>query len=439
MDKLAELYPAHLDYVRQQYDRALSATGYDSVAVHGGAEHMIFLDDMPYPFKPAAHFKWWLPVNNPNCFVAYTPGQKPVLVYWQPVDYWYKPAADPEGYWTSLFDIRLVANAEEAEKHLPKKGKVAFLGEWAEHFGNWGLKEANPKPLESRLHWSRTWKTDYEVECIRRANEVSVRGHKAAEKAFRSGASEFEIHIAYLAATEHNEHQLPYGNIVAVNQNAAVLHYQHQERERSKEGNLHSFLLDAGAVVNGYASDITRTYSRERDEFQQLIDLTDEFQQQMANSVKPGLDYKEFHLEAHRHVGDVLHKMKFIDVDGEEAVKRRITSTFFPHGLGHFLGLQVHDVAGFHKDESGETIAKPEGHPYLRLTRLIEPRMVFTVEPGIYFIDSLLGELRKSDESKHVNWEKVDSFRKFGGVRIEDDILVTETGNENLTRPYFAA
>lgn len=438
MQKLAALYPAHLDYVRTSYDEALAATGFDSVVVHGGAEHMIFLDDMPYPFKVAAHFKWWVPVlNNPHCYVVYTPGQKPVLVYYQPVDYWYKPAGDPTGYWVEQFDIRMIANPEDAEKHLRGKGKVAFVGEWDEAFTKWGFSDPNPKALVDRLHYARSWKTDYEVESIREANIIAARGHMAAEKAFRSGASEYDIHVEYLRATSHNEHQLPYGNIVALNENASVLHYQYQERERLESKKLHSFLLDAGATVNGYASDITRTYSKDRDEFQQLVDETDRFQQEMVKSVKPGMDYKEFHLQAHRHVGDVLSRMKFIDVDGEEAVRSRITSAFFPHGIGHMLGLQVHDVAGFMKDESGETIPKPEGHPYLRLTRNIEPRMVFTVEPGIYFIDSLLAALRKSDNAKHVNWEKVESFRKFGGVRIEDDILVTESGHENLTRPYF--
>src|SRR6185295_2879414 len=119
-------------------------------------------------------------------------------------------------------------------------------------------------------------------------------------------------------------------------------------------------------------------------------------------------------------------------------VQRRITSTFLPHGVGHFLGLQVHDVAGFMADRSGRTIPKPEGHPYLRLTRVIEPGFVFTIEPGLYFIDTLLADLKKSDNAKYVNWEKVGGFRKYGGIRIEDNIVVTETGNENLTRLAFS-
>src|SRR5205085_10924943 len=129
----------------------------------------------------------------------------------------------------------------------------------------------------------------------------------------------------------------------------------------------------------------------------------------------------------------------FVKLDADAIVEKGISSAVFPHGVGHFPGLQLHDVAGFMADPSGKTIPKPEGHPYLRLTRKVEPRFVFTVEPGLYFIDPLLAELRKSDNAKYVDWPRVDSFRKYGGIRIEDNVVVTEGGHENLTRKAFAA
>jgi Xaa-Pro dipeptidase len=89
-------------------------------------------------------------------------------------------------------------------------------------------------------------------------------------------------------------------------------------------------------------------------------------------------------------------------------------------------------------DRSGTNIPKPPGHPYLRLTRTVEPAHVFTVEPGMYFIAPLLADLEKSPNAKYINWPKVDEFRKFGGIRIEDDVVVTTTGHENLTRAAFA-
>jgi Xaa-Pro dipeptidase len=431
-----QLYPDHLKSVREAHDRALAATGYDAVAIFAGAEHGLFLDDQSYPFKPNPHFLWWVPVrDNPNCWVYYQAGSKPVLVYWQPVDYWYKPAEDPEGFWVDQFDVRMIATAEEAKKHVTGGGRVAFIGEPGQELSSWGFADMNPQGLINRLHFARAKKSEYEIGCIREANVIAARAHRAAEKAFRAGGSEYEIHMEYLRAAQHVDAQLPYGNIVALNENAAVLHYQHQSRERN---GARSFLLDGGTTYNGYASDITRTYSREQDEFQALVDTVDRFQQQLVNAVKPGLDYREMQMMAHRYVGQTLAQFGFITTDADTAVATRITSAFFPHGIGHYLGLQVHDVAGFMADESGTTIPKPEGQPYLRLTRVVGENEVFTIEPGIYFIDSLLQELRGSDAGKHVNWKKVDEFRKFGGVRVEDDVVVRPGGSENLTRPAFA-
>ena len=434
-DRLASLYPPHLQTVRERHDRALAETKFDHAVIFAGAPHMIFLDDMPYPFKANPHFKSWVPVaDNPYCFVVYTPGKKPRLVFYQPVDYWHKPAATPSGSWVGHFDVQMIGAPEDARRHFPAGGRIAFIGEWSTEYPG----EANPQPLLDRLHFARTWKTDYEIECMRRANQAGARGHRAAEKAFRAGASEYEIHLEYLRAVDHTEEELPYGNIIALNENAAVLHYMQHGRQRPN-GNAHSFLIDAGASVNGYASDITRTYSRRNDEFAKLIEAMDAMQQQICAEVKPKVNYPDLHMLAHRKIAEILLRFEFVrGIDADGIVSQRISSAFFPHGLGHYIGLQVHDVAGFMADSGGHTIPKPEGHPFLRLTRPIEPKMVFTIEPGLYFIDSLLSELKKSPTAKHINWSKVDDFRKFGGIRIEDDVVVTERGHENLTREAFA-
>lgn len=271
------------------------------------------------------------------------------------------------------------------------------------------------------------------------ANEVGARGHIAAEKSFREGESEFEIHIAYLLGTSQAEEELPYANIIALNENGSVLHYLQHVRERCDRHHRHSFLIDAGAQVNGYASDITRTHSEKRDEFRDLIKAMDAMQQSVCAEVKPKVNYPDLHMLAHQKIAQILADFKFVnELDAEAIVQKKISSAFFPHGLGHFLGLQVHDVGGFLKDETGVCIPKPEGHPYLRLTRVVEPSHVFTIEPGLYFTQPLLDELRKSENAKYINWKKVDDFRKYGGIRIEDDLVVTENGNENLTRQAFA-
>jgi len=434
--EIADLYSSHAATVKDRYERALAETGFDHVAIYSGAEHIAFLDDKIYPFNPNPHFLYWVPLTTvTHSFVIHSGGSRPVLVYYQPVDYWYKPSAPPSGFWVDQFDIRTIVTPEEARAIVPRGGRTAFIGEWNDEFASWGFAEANPKGLIDRLHFDRAVKTPYEVECIRESNRIGARGHIAAARAFRDGGSEYDIHVEYLKATGHTEAQLPYSNIVAINQNAAVLHYQYQERQGPAQR--HSFLIDAGASTNGYASDITRTYSSGNGEFRALIDAVDSYQQELCRVIRPGFDYRELQAMAHRKAAEVLEEFGFIDLDPEAIVEMGISRAFFPHGIGHLLGIQVHDVGGFLADREGHTIPKPEGQPYLRLTRVVEPGFVFTVEPGIYFIDSLLAELQESDEAQYVNWPKIDSFRKYGGIRIEDNILVTPGGHENLTRPQF--
>ncbi len=169
-----------------------------------------------------------------------------------------------------------------------------------------------------------------------------------------------------------------------------------------------------------------------------MVRAVDAMQLRLVDMVKPGVDYKQIHLATHLETAKILADFGLITCSPESAVETRVSSAFFPHGVGHLLGLQVHDVGGFMADASGTTIPKPEGHPYLRLTRVIEKNMVFTIEPGIYFIDSLLDEVKKGPHASAVSWERVADFHRYGGIRIEDDVMVTETGVENFTRDEWA-
>ncbi len=231
---------------------------------------------------------------------------------------------------------------------------------------------------------------------------------------------------------QQSENEVPYGNIIALNQNAAILHYTALERQ--KPAQLHSFLIDAGASFHGYAADITRTYSANDDEFQALINSMNAVQLALVDMLKPGIKYTDVHLKSHELIAQVLADFDLVQLPPEGVVETGISRTFYPHGIGHHLGLQVHDVGGFMADERGTHVPAPEQHPFLRCTRLIEPQMVFTIEPGLYFIDSLLADLKASEQGKYVNWHKVDSLRPWGGIRIEDNVIVHRDRNENMTR-----
>ncbi len=383
-------------------------------------------------------FKHWVPVTKaPGSWLVYTPGQRPKLVYLQPHDYWHVVPDAPAGYWVEHFDIVIIREAADAVQHLPKDpSRCAIIGDDNAKVGPFAPD--NPKALLDHLHWHRAYKTPYELAMMRVASKIGARAHRAAEAAFRAGASEFGIQMAYLDAARQTEYELPYSNIVALNEHGAVLHYT--DFNHAPPSRMHSFLIDAGASFHGYASDITRTHAAAgADAFAALVDAVDDAQLGFCAKVKKGQSYPDLHVHAHHVLANILREHGFINMSAESAVESGVSSTFFPHGLGHGIGLQVHDVAGFQESERGGTIPKPPGHPYLRLTRKLEPGMVTTIEPGLYFIDMLLAELKKKAVAKDVNWDKVDAFRKYGGIRIEDDVVCTAAEPENLTRDAFAA
>jgi len=438
------LYAAHVDQVQSSWEDALAAENLAAVLVHSGSPIYSFLDDYEYAFRPNPHFMHWLPLTrHPDSALLVIPGAKPRLFFYQPDDYWYLPPADPEHWWAQYFDIEVVRNADDwrggLEARLSQRSigidQIAAVGDSPSLSGVFSDQRINPPRLVDRMHIARTCKTPYELACIDRAARLAAKAHVAAEQAFRSGESEFGIHLAYLAACEHTDTQLPYNNIVALNDHGAVLHYQ--ARERTAPADIRSFLLDAGCTVHGYASDITRTYAHRQGEFADLIGAMDEIQQGLTARVCAGVDYKQLHLEAHRAIAGVLEAAGIIRVSADAAVDSGLSAVFYPHGLGHFLGLQTHDVAGL-IDNDGRPIPRPEGHPALRLTRVLEAGNVLTIEPGLYFIDSLLARWREQQDASMIDWDRVAALSPCGGIRIEDNVVVTADGCKNLTRQAFA-
>ncbi len=438
-DELGQLYPAHVQAIKARHDRALEKAGGSHAVIFSGAPRLVFLDDYHYPFKANPHFIGWLPLTlTPYCYLIHTPGELPILIYYQEKDYWHTPPADPQGYWTEYFDIRVVHSVDEVAKHLPEdRDKCILIGEVDDNAHAFGIERINPGSAINILHYARGVKTGYELACMRAASHRGVKGHLAAEEAFRAGMSEYEIHFAYCQAVEHTENELPYGNIIALNEHGAIMHYQHQARQAPAE--IRSFLIDAGARVNGYASDITRTYSYSDSEFQEFVDRMDALQLELVSEVKAGLDFKDLHLLTHRKVADLLVAMGLATGSVDALIENDVTAAFFPTGLGHLLGIQVHDVGGFMEDEDGNTIDRPSGHPWLRLTRTLEVDQVLTVEPGAYVIDMLLENLEGTAGAAMVNKDKVDWLRPFGGARVEDNVRVLQDGCENFTRAAFAS
>ena len=431
---ICDHYDQHVATCQERWAQALAAEGFDAAVIHAGSEIISFLDDYHYPFRTNPHLLAWAPLTrHHDSVLVVEPGNRPVLYYYQPDDYWYLPPSDPASWWADHFDVRSVRDTGQWLDGVPA-GRVAFIGDAPDLQGR---DELNPERLLNRLHLDRTRKTPYELACIAESSRVAARAHVEAERAFREGCSEYEIHVRYCEAAGLVDAELPYGNIVALNTNGAVLHYQQRQHQRPEV--CRSFLIDAGATQQGYASDITRTYSANGGSFSEMIEAMDGLQLGLCDGMRAGVDYRDMHLRAHRDIAGVLHDFDVITVDPATAVESGLSSVFFPHGLGHYLGLQTHDVAGLIADEDGTELPRPEGHPFLRLTRTLEAGNVLTVEPGLYFIDTLLNGWRARNGDDGVNWARVEELSPYGGIRIEDNIVVTEGEPVNLTRPAFSA
>jgi Xaa-Pro dipeptidase len=436
MPSASRLYAAHIKNLCQRYDQALEASGFDAVLIGAGQPPPVHRDDQHYPYRAEPLFLQWAPLlAQPGSALFYRPGKKPLLLVLEPLDYWHQPAPVPRGPWQRALDIRVFQKPADLRRHLPHTAKVlALLGDPTQWRGLDISGQKNPRLMLTHLDYDRACKTPWEVHCIRQATVQALAGHRAVQTAFKAGLSEFEMGLMFLAACGQTDAELPYPAIVAMNRNGATLHYQHRDRQRLPARERHSLLLDAGSSVAGYASDITRTYAARRGEFATMVRDMDRTQQQLCAQVRPGVSFPELQLSALTALAGLLARWGLVRLSAEDMVERRIIDSFMPHGLGHLLGLQVHDVGGDLASHQGRWLRPPKRFPRLRLTRTLEPGMVLTIEPGIYFIDSLLAGLKKSRHHRQVDWKKVAAMRCYGGIRIEDNVLVTADGHRNLTR-----
>jgi Xaa-Pro dipeptidase len=434
-DIVNKLYSDHLTEWSQRFSEACNAQKLDGIIIFSGVEKSRFRDDNEYPFYVEPYFRVWVPQVFPNSAIKIVPGRTPVLVHVQQTDFWHEHPRDPTGFWTNHLDIISVPNTTKMFDELRiSSSKLAAIGENSDL--SMGFFSINNQILLDHLDFYRAFKTDYEVACITEANKIAAIGHAATQRELiqkSKNTSEFQLNQVYCTATEQREFELPYQNIVALNEHASTLHYQNLDRNPPDK--FLSFLLDAGATFNGYASDITRTISGENDHFDALIKSMNELQKKLCTRTTSDVSFVFLNELAHQLLADVLEEHGLITTKAGESYERGITRFFLPHGLGHLLGLQVHDKGGYLNSPRGPNEMPPIDHPFLRLTRTLEPGFVVTIEPGLYFIPSLLDRLKSCSLSNLVNWAQVEALIPYGGIRIEDNILVTCSGSRNLSRP----
>ncbi len=437
--ELDRLYLRHVASLEQAYAAVLSSAdgevGWDALVVHSGtALKRSVYDDQFWPLRPCPHFRHWLPLAEPDALLVLRPGRRPRLIRTTEPSFWEGPPAPETEAFNEALEVSTATSPAEV-RQLVGPGHVAFAGEDATRAESYGASPDGGCPAEliARLDTLRTTKTPYEIACIDEANRRARAGHEALRDAFRAGrASELDLHLLYLQATAQDDWETPYKNIVALGPHAATLHHVAYGRQPSR-GTFESLLVDAGATCRGYGSDVTRTWCRgrgaEADAFAGLVAGLEAMQQRLCAAVRVGSPYEELHDASHREAAAILRDAGIVRGSEEALVMAGVTRAFYPHGLGHSLGLQTHDVG------CGLRAPRAE-NPFLRNTSTIEVGQVFTIEPGIYFIDALLAPLRSKPDGAMVNWRAVDALAPLGGVRIEDDVHV-EGGQRvvrNLTR-----
>jgi Xaa-Pro aminopeptidase len=303
---------------------------------------------------------------------------------------------------------------------------------------NWNALElVVDEPLSERLSEqvaeSRRAKDASEIEAMRAAAAFSRAGHLLAMSSRLAGQTERELQIEVEAEFfRAGALRTAYGSIVGTGSNGAVLHFSPTAREM-KPGEI--VLMDAGAEAGGYASDVTRTFpvgAKFEGPQRDLYELVLQVQEQAIRSAKPGVEYRDLHMAACRQIAAGLADLGILRGSPDELVERDAHALFFPHGLGHMLGLSTHDAGGC---LAGRAPSDRFGLKWLRADLPLQPGYVVTIEPGVYFINPLLDDPERREQfADCVDWERVDGLREFGGIRIEDDVLITADVADVLTK-----
>ncbi len=291
---------------------------------------------------------------------------------------------------------------------------------------------AGEEQFSQTLSEMRREKDPWELQRMRLAAAASCAGHLLALRSARSGMSERRLQVELEAEFFRiGAERTAYGSIVGSGSNASILHHPPTERPLGVDDLV---LIDAGAEWDGYASDITRTFTvgrafkgPQRDLYQLVLDV----QEAAIQGVRPGKEYKELHLEAALSIAGGLVQLGILRGSPQDLVDADAHAIFFPHGLGHMLGLATHDAGGC---LVGRKPSERFGLKWLRLDLPLQEGHVLTIEPGIYFIAALIRdpEIRERFRDQ-VNWERVDEVADVGGIRIEDDVLVTSDVPEILS------
>lgn len=443
-----------IDTYRERRKKLIEAlAGQGTLLLMGNNEVPMNYMSNPFRFRQDSNFLYFVGIDQPGLAVTIDTTSDEVILYGNEVDV-------EDAVWTGnvtglselaeLSGITKIRPMDTLSYHLQRANFLHYLPPYPADRKNFLASVFLKTTQEIETSYShdfvqavvrqRSIKTDEEVAQIEDAlNRATAGFHVAAMKMAMPNEYEYRIAGEIESSMLKNFCAPAYPTICTVH--GEILHNHHHVNQL-REGQL--LLVDAGAENEmHYASDITRTspvggkFSQQQKDIYQIVLNT---LNESIQLLKPGITYQSVHTNASRIIASGLIDLGLLNGNAEEVVEAGAHALFFPHGLGHMLGLDVHDMEDLGEDIVGydETVQRSNqfGTAYLRLARKLAPGFVLTVEPGIYFIPILIQKWKSENKfSKMINYSKIDDFINLGGIRIEDNVLITDNSHRVLGTP----
>ena len=427
-----ELYFSHVESIKNIFSCNRN------IVLFSGSEILEPRTDGAHFFYSCAYFAYVCCHNSPNCFVIIR-GDKVKPILWIPgiksfweqsdvVDKCVEEIFDVKEYYMSVDEFIQSLN----DCDIICDSKYASLFEYIFEIGNITINNLNVLETFNR---KRSIKTEYEIHCISESTRIAFLGFNVIRILLEKKIwlSEKEIAHDFMKSVNGADNVLPYRPIVAFNTHSSYLHYRNYSNDYIYLKDKYSILVDAGVFYRGYACDITVTTTNDNF-FKIICDVVSEIRDKIILSIKPGITFMQIQQYTHKLIAEGLFKIGIFNLrwcSVDDLIKEEVIKVFFPHGFGHAIGVQVHDVNYNKHNGAG-----------VRNSGELLIGMVITVEPGIYFIPMLLEKFYTSSffsnfKKDACNIDLINAYLKFGGVRQEHNVLITKDGCLDITKSVF--
>ncbi|KAI0802384.1 peptidase M24, structural domain-containing protein [Xylaria sp. FL0064] len=424
-----------VEYIRSKVPDATGA-----LFLEGRSDQLLEDSDEPVPFRQRRPFMYLTGVDVADCAFIYDIETSKSTLFIPPVNpenvIWSGLPLSIEGA-LAKYDVDEVLPTTELNPMLARlgaanpKSTVFAIAERVSDsvtFLEFGKKEFSI--LAEAIDECRVVKDDYEIALIKKANDISGAAHRSVLENVRKAKNEHELEGVFIGnCMRQGAKKQAYPSIVASGRSAATLHYVDNDKNLTGKDLL---LLDAGAEWRTYASDITRTFpisGRFTEQSRAIYEIVLQMQNDCIAMLKEGVWWDDVHVRAHEVAIDGLLSLGILKGNRKEILEARTSTAFLPHGLGHYLGMDTHDTGGHPNYSDPDPMFR-----YLRVRRNLPAGSVITVEPGIYFCEFIIAPyLKDPKHSKYIDESVLNKYWDVGGVRIEDNILITKDGYVNLT------